>query len=182
MKIHTRHVLGGFLGLLLLCVACIVVIFVVIDFVGNSKTWLARPPKEVVQYYLDYLPHILYLILPIAGMLPLERHIRWVEHLHMGTKMVEELVDGIADLAAVFVRSPKFAKLVKLLGSKGRAIALLGRGVSAISVVAKLGADQLAEMNAEALAKKDYMTAVLTGFRMDLDAAEDRRVLLRSKK
>jgi lipopolysaccharide export system permease protein len=69
MKIHTRHVLGGFLGLLLLCVACIVVIFVVIDFVGNSKTWLARPPKEVVQYYLDYLPHILYLILPIAVLL-----------------------------------------------------------------------------------------------------------------
>jgi lipopolysaccharide export system permease protein len=69
MKIHTRHVLGGFLGLLLLCIASIVAIFVVIDFVGNSKVWLTRAPKEVLGYYLDYLPHILYLITPIAVLL-----------------------------------------------------------------------------------------------------------------
>jgi len=69
VKIYTRHVLGGFLGLLFLCIACIVVIFVVIDFVGNSKTWLATPPKAVAGYYLDYLPHILYLITPIAILL-----------------------------------------------------------------------------------------------------------------
>ena len=69
MKIHTRLVLFGFLQMLILCVASIVVIFVVIDFVGNSKTWLARSPKEVMGYYLDYLPHILYLTLPIAVLL-----------------------------------------------------------------------------------------------------------------
>ncbi len=69
MKLYTRLVLGGFLGLLTLCVSSIVMIFVVIDFVGNSKTWLARAPKEVLGYYLDYLPHILYLILPIAVLL-----------------------------------------------------------------------------------------------------------------
>lgn len=69
MKIHTRLILFGFLQMLILCVASIVVIFVVIDFVGNSKTWLARPPKDVVRYYLDYLPHILYLISPIAVLL-----------------------------------------------------------------------------------------------------------------
>jgi lipopolysaccharide export system permease protein len=69
VKIHTRHVLNGFLGLLFLTVASIVVIFVVIDFVGNSKVWLTRAPKEVLQYYLDFLPHILYLILPIAVLL-----------------------------------------------------------------------------------------------------------------
>ncbi|MDB5049751.1 MAG: permease YjgP/YjgQ family protein [Fibrobacteres bacterium] len=69
MKIHTRHVLKGFLGLLLLTVVSIVVIFVVIDFVGNSKVWLTRAPKEVLRYYMDFLPHILYLILPIAVLL-----------------------------------------------------------------------------------------------------------------
>lgn len=69
MKIHTRHVLKGFLGLLFLTVASIVVIFVVIDFVGNSKVWLTRAPKEVIHYYVDFLPHILYLILPIAVLL-----------------------------------------------------------------------------------------------------------------
>ncbi|MEO6095748.1 MAG: LptF/LptG family permease [Fibrobacteria bacterium] len=69
MKIYTWHVLKGFLGLLLLTVASIVVIFVVIDFVGNSKVWLTRSPKDVLHYYLDFLPHILYLILPIAMLL-----------------------------------------------------------------------------------------------------------------
>ncbi|MDB5103586.1 MAG: permease YjgP/YjgQ family protein, partial [Fibrobacteres bacterium] len=69
MRIHTRHVLMGFLGLLLLTVASIVVIFVVIDFVGNSKVWLTRSPKDVIHYYLDFLPHIIYLILPIAVLL-----------------------------------------------------------------------------------------------------------------
>jgi lipopolysaccharide export system permease protein len=62
-------VLGGFLGLLLLTVACSMAIFVVIDFVGNSKIWLARAPKDVAEYYLEYLPHILYLVLPISMLL-----------------------------------------------------------------------------------------------------------------
>ena len=69
MKIHTRHVLKGFLGLLILCLAAALIIFVVIDFVGDSKTWLARPRKEVIGYYLAYLPYILYLSAPIAILL-----------------------------------------------------------------------------------------------------------------
>lgn len=69
VKIHTRHVLSGFLGLLFLTVASIVLVFIVIDFVGNSKVWLTRTPKDVAHYYLDFLPHILYLILPIAVLL-----------------------------------------------------------------------------------------------------------------
>jgi lipopolysaccharide export system permease protein len=69
MKIYLRLVLRGFFGLLSLCIGSIVAIFVAIDFVGNSKTWLARPPKEVLGYYLDYLPHILYLITPISILL-----------------------------------------------------------------------------------------------------------------
>ncbi len=69
MKIHTWHVLKGFLGLLILTVGSIAVIFIVIDFVGNTKIWLSRSPKEVGQYYLDFLPHIIYLVLPIAMLL-----------------------------------------------------------------------------------------------------------------
>jgi hypothetical protein len=37
-------------------------------------------------------------------------------------------------------------------------------------------------MNAEALAKKDYMVAVLTHFRLDLDDGEEKGILLTSKK
>ena len=69
MKLYVRHVLTGFLSLLILTLCVAVVIFIVVDFVGNTKIWLSRSPKEVYGYYLDFLPHIVYLVLPIALLL-----------------------------------------------------------------------------------------------------------------
>ena len=69
MKIYTRLVLGNFLGLLMLCISSAVVIFVAVDFVGNSKVWLARPAEDLYTYYLNFLPHILYLTFPFALLL-----------------------------------------------------------------------------------------------------------------
>ena len=69
MKIYTRLVLGNFLGLLLLCVSSALVVFLAVDFVGNSKVWLARPAKDVQTYYLNFIPHMLYLISPVALLL-----------------------------------------------------------------------------------------------------------------
>ena len=51
-----------------------------------------------------------------------------------------------------------------------------------MSAAAKLGGDQLRKMNSEALAKQDYMAAVLTRFGLDLDDGEEKRVLLRSRR
>ncbi len=69
MKIYVRHILSGFIGLLFLVLGVTIVIFIVVDFVGNSKVWMARPPRDVYHYYLDFLPHIVYLVLPIAMLL-----------------------------------------------------------------------------------------------------------------
>lgn len=69
MKIYTRHVLKGFLGLFLLVFVSAVAIFLIIDFVGNSRVWLTRPPSERTTYYLNYLPYIAFLICPIALLL-----------------------------------------------------------------------------------------------------------------
>lgn len=69
MKIYARHILNGFLGLFLLCFLCAVLIFSVIDFVGNSRIWLTRPASDRYQYYLNYLPYIAYLVCPIAILL-----------------------------------------------------------------------------------------------------------------
>ncbi len=69
MKIYTRHLLKGFLGLFALCFISAVVIFVIIDFVGNSRVWLSRPPADRYRYYLNYLPYIAYLVCPIAVLL-----------------------------------------------------------------------------------------------------------------
>ena len=40
--------------------------FAVIDFVGNIKTWLARDTKDAVDYYVSYIPYMLYLITPVS--------------------------------------------------------------------------------------------------------------------
>lgn len=43
-----------------------VFMFIVIDFVGNIRTWLARDLSDAREYYLAYLPYILYLVTPVA--------------------------------------------------------------------------------------------------------------------
>ncbi len=117
------------------------------------------------------------LVLPLAAMLPFERHIKWVEQKQIGAKVVEELLGGAGALAAALIGKAKFA------GTKSRLLALVGRGAvnAAMSAAFKLR-DQLTKMNSEALAKQDCMAAVLTRFRLDLDLGEEKRVLLRSKK
>jgi lipopolysaccharide export system permease protein len=69
VKIYVRHVLGNFLGLLILTLIVTIVIFLVVDFVGNTKIWMTRAPMDAFKYYRDFLPHIVYLVLPIALLL-----------------------------------------------------------------------------------------------------------------
>jgi lipopolysaccharide export system permease protein len=69
VKIYTRHVLKNFLGLFLLVFLSAVVVFLIIDYAGNSRVWVARPPAERTEYYLNYLPYIAYLVSPIALLL-----------------------------------------------------------------------------------------------------------------
>ncbi len=69
MKLYARHVFRGFAGLFLLVFLSSIVVYVVIDFVGNSREWLTRSPQERVTYYLNYLPYIAYLVCPISLLL-----------------------------------------------------------------------------------------------------------------
>ena len=60
---------------------------------------------------------------------------------------------------------------------------VLGEVVNAaMKAVSKLSVDQLRTMNSEALAKHDYIAAVLTRFGLDLDDGEEQRILLRSRR
>jgi hypothetical protein len=118
------------------------------------------------------------LVLPLAAMLPFERHIRWVEQKQIGAKVAEALLGGAGALAAALIGKAKFA------GLKGRLVVLVGREAvtAAMNAAAKLGSDQLRKMNLDARARQDYMAEVLTRFRLDLDDAEEGRILLRSRK
>jgi len=134
------------------------------------------------------------LVLPLAAMLPFERHIKWLERKQIGAKVVEELLVGAGALAAALIGKGKFT------GPKGPLVALIGKGKragpkgllvalvlgevlnAAMRAASKLGGDQLSTMNSEALAKHDYIAAVLTRFGMDLDDGEEQGVLLRSRR
>jgi hypothetical protein len=117
------------------------------------------------------------LILPLAAILPFERHVRWAQAKQIPGKVAENLLGGAGALAAALIGS-KF----KPAGPVGPLLKLVGLVLSkeVLDAAAKLAGDKLREKNSEAIAKHDYMTATLTGFRMDLDKGEKEQILLRS--
>lgn len=140
------------------------------DFVVLSSAKFGADEIDVTQRVgLD-------LILPLAAMLPFERHIRWVGSKQLGGKVVEELLAGAGALALAMISKAKFK------GKIGLVVGLIGpKAVNALMGAAvKLAGDKLRERHEAALAGHDYMAAALTGFRLALDEAETEGILLRS--
>jgi len=117
------------------------------------------------------------LILPLAAMLPFQRHIKWVERKLVGAKVAEELLEGFAALVVTLFGKAKIAGPVGLVAAWTARKVVTAAMISAVT----LSVDQLKKMNADARAKKDYMAAVLTRFELDLKEGEEERVLLVSK-
>lgn len=115
------------------------------------------------------------LLLPLAAMLPFERHVRWAQAKQLSGKVVENLTAGAGALAGALL-----GRNGKLPGPFGHLLNLVGPGV--VNDAAKLAGDKLRKVNAEALAKNDHLTATLTRFRMDLDEGEEEQILLRSRR
>ena len=132
------------------------------------------------------------LVLPVAAMLPFERHMRWAEQKQIGVKVAEDLLTGVGTLAAALLGKRNDEGMKKLKGVRGikdlRKVKDLkglfgGQLVAgALSVAAHLGSDQIRKMNSEALAKRDHLAAVLSRFRLDLDDGEEQLVLFRSRR
>lgn len=120
------------------------------------------------------------LVLPLAATLPLERHVRWAHGKLLPGKVAEKLL-GAGGLGAVALAAALLGK-VKLPGPLGLIQGLLGGVVSAkvLEEAVQLVGDKLKQANEQALAKHNYLTAMLTSFRMDLDKGEEGRVFLRS--
>ncbi|SLF30792.1 Uncharacterised protein [Mycobacteroides abscessus subsp. bolletii] len=119
------------------------------------------------------------LILPMAAILPFERHLRWARAKQIPGKVAENLLSGAGALAAALIGT-KF----KSPGPAGPLLKIVGRVFSkeVLNTAAQLAGDKLREANSEALAKNNHMTATLTGFRMDLDKGEKEQILLRSQR
>ena len=113
------------------------------------------------------------LILPLAATLPFERHMRWAQAAHKRGKFFEGLLGRAAPLAAV---------LTNFRPPPGPLSIVLGFLRPSLTEAADLLGSKLKEANADALAKQDYLRAALTGFRIELDNAEEEQVLLRSQR
>lgn len=114
------------------------------------------------------------LVLPLAAILPFERHAQWAEVMHLPGKLVENLLRGAGSLAAGLLGR------VKTSGPLGMLLDLIGPDV--VQEAANMASDRFRDINAQAMAKRDYLTATLTGFKLDLVKGEKEQILLRSRR
>jgi hypothetical protein len=118
------------------------------------------------------------LILPVASMLPLEHLVRWQEKLEIPMKVLDTLADGrLANLLSgpiglgvnkVVAKVPKIGPVAKF-------------ALPALIAALRMGESQLRQINQQARANHDYVTATLTQFKLDLDRGVTDGLLIRSK-
>lgn len=112
------------------------------------------------------------LIIPMAAILPFERHVRWAQMKHLPHKVAETLL-STAGVVATFINGFN----LRGRGRLGKLLSFIGPDIQDAAIQAR---DKVKEVNAEALAQRDHMRATLSRFRLDLDEAEDSQILLRS--
>jgi len=118
------------------------------------------------------------LILPIAAMLPLERHARWSKAIQLPGKVAESLLGAAGALLATALIGRKVAKPVAV--GPGKLIAAAIAGADVLNTAVNLAGDKLKAINAEAIAKHDTLRATLTQFKLALEHGERAQVLIRS--
>ncbi|MBB0970403.1 ATP/GTP-binding protein [Dietzia aerolata] len=113
------------------------------------------------------------LLLPIAAILPFERHVKWVKALELPGKLAEVLLKSAGVLTTALLVNKK-----KLPGPIAAVVTLLGP--SLINDAAEMAGTSLREANKVAREKGDVLGALLTSFKIDLEDAEKAGRLLRS--
>ena len=114
------------------------------------------------------------LILPIASVLPLERYARWANNFKIPGRVLEVMLRGAGPVLTGFLlRSSGRNKPAKFVAKFV--------GTEVVAEIAVVAADKLKEFNERSRAKGDAVGMTLSQFKMDLDAAEKARVLIRSK-
>lgn len=120
------------------------------------------------------------LILPVASMLPLERLAQWNEQFDIPLKILGEVVDNAGALSLVLTGAGArvVSKLLVKVPKVGPLLATVA--VPALAEAVKLSASKLEEIHARALADRDYLTATLTQFRLDLARGVEDHLLVKS--
>ncbi|MGP5525022.1 TRAFAC clade GTPase domain-containing protein [Glutamicibacter arilaitensis] len=115
------------------------------------------------------------LVLPIASALPLLRHLRWAKTLNLPGKVAKELLGGVSFALGILQRHQnKLPAPLAMVVNKVKPEMLLG--------IADLATSALEEIMKNALAKNDHIAAILAGFQIKLNKAEENKILIRSKR
>lgn len=146
------------------------------DFVRISSAKFTPDSIEVAQRIgLD-------LILPMASVLPFERHLRWAQAEKVSKKVAIELIGGAEVLAAAVGKASGLVAF--LLGKKNKVVGGAGLALSKLAPhledLAKSAGAKLEASNAAAATKQENLAATLTEFRNALDEGEEKAVLVRS--
>ncbi|WP_430591392.1 ATP/GTP-binding protein [Humidisolicoccus flavus] len=117
------------------------------------------------------------LVLPIASMLPLERHERWAGRMQIPRKIASEIFSNADNMVRILV-----ATKLRLPGPLGVAQGLLLSFMAGESMQASLDManTKLREMSEEATKRHDHLKAALLRFQVDLNRAESDGILIRS--
>jgi hypothetical protein len=147
------------------------------DFVLISSAKFSSDAIEVAERLgLD-------LILPLAAMLPFERHVRWSQAEKLSKNLALELLTSAQVLASALGVASGFAaalmtKKNKVIGTVGLALSHLG---PALESGIKTASTKLEAANVEAATKRENLVKTLEGFRKDLDNGESAAILVRSR-
>lgn len=124
------------------------------------------------------------LILPVAAVLPLNRHLKWAQARHNRGVVAEHLMGGLESLAGAL--GGIGALVAALGGGKSKLIASIGLLLthfgSSLSSLAKAGSDKVKQANVVAAAKQKSLRVAFAGFEKDLEKGEEEQILLRSDK
>lgn len=121
------------------------------------------------------------LLLPLAAMLPFERHLQWARAKKIPTQVARELLKNTDKIFYALAAASGMLTKLKLPGPlKAAAIFVAGIVSSgAASEIVDMADSKLEEAYENARKKNDDLGAILTKFRIDLNRAEHDDVLLR---
>ena len=121
------------------------------------------------------------LMLPMAAILPLERHTRWANRKVLPARIAENFLNADAVhyaliAAGLLAKGMKFGKVAKVQA----ALQLVLQGKNVDDAINLVG-EKLRGANARAVEDKQHLAAMLTGFKIKLEEAEKSGVFLRSQ-
>lgn len=137
------------------------------DFMLLSSAKFELPAADAGPVEIDVTQRVgLDLILPVASLLPLERRVQWSEKAQIPLKVLESLADN-AEILALLLAGGRIDKLLAKLPGVGPLVSRAS--VPLLLEAVKMSQSKLEQINAEARANHDYLTAMLTQFKLDLD-------------